>query len=149
MNITLYYTSSDNSQMHKSLQQITTIEAHPVDVINVAYPTFKIGSKERETLLNCNYAYIPELHRYYYIRPIGNYNNNNFILSLEVDVLMSFETHIKRLPAIISKCNNEDLINMNFNDGSFINQEGRFLETKIFPSGLLEKPHNILIVAGG
>ena len=51
--------------------------------------------------------------------------------------------------AIVDKIQNPQLANKFFNDGSYVNQEGRFNEIKLFSKGFLENPVNIIITAGG
>lgn len=149
MRIDLYYTNSDNASLNKQLQSVAVLESvHPVSPVNVSHPAYKIGSAQRETVLRANYAYIADLHRYYYIEPVTLINNENYLLELSVDVLMSFKSNILMLPAIVEK-SNEDFANLDYNDGSFINQEGRFLEIIKFAGGFNETASNILTVAGG
>ena len=45
-------------------------------------------------VIKCNYAYIPDFHRYYYITN-WTFDGNCLICSLEVDVLATYKTEIK------------------------------------------------------
>lgn len=150
MQLILYYTSSDNKEVDKKITQVATFSnVHPVEPIDVEAPSFSLGSASFEQLKNCNYAYVPELHRYYYVLPATLTNHCTLTLSLMEDYLMSHKAGIRALQAIIDKTEDTDIANLNFNDGSFINQEGKFLEVKIFPTGFADTPSNILMVAGG
>lgn len=150
MEVILYYTNADNSSLTKDLQLISTLQnVHPVDALNVAHPVFKIGSPSMESLLRANYAYVPDLHRYYFISPPTLGNNNINYVQFDVDPLMSFKEYLLKLPAVIDKTQDSDFYNLDYNDGSFVNQEGRFLEITKFSNGFDETATNILIVAGG
>lgn len=150
MNLQLYYTASDKSDMNKRISAITTLEnVNPVDALNIIRPAFEIGSLDFETYVkNANYCYIPELSRYYFINEPMLINHGSIIIPMVVDVLMSFKESILTLPCIVDKIANVDVANLDYDDGSFINQEGRFTEIKVYPQGFPNTPSNILIVAG-
>lgn len=149
MTLNLYYTSSDAMEMNKKLTiQHTVTDVHPVDGIDVENPTIRLGNFVYDELKNCNYAYIPEYKRYYYVEPPTIGNNHNYYLQLHEDYLMSFAGSIKALPCIIDRVEDSSLANLNYNDGSFVNQEGCFLEVDVFNNGFSETPYNVLIVAG-
>lgn len=64
-------------------------------VINMAYDA---------ALLNCNYVYIEEFKRYFYITDI-TLNQQLMTISLHVDVLMSFKSDILQSKATIIRSN--------------------------------------------
>ena len=73
-------------------------------------------------ILTCNYAYIKEFNRYYFVTDIISLNRNLWRINLRCDVLMSFYGGIKNLNALISRneftFNNyivDDLVNYKFN----------------------------------
>lgn len=150
MDIVLYNNRSDNRDMNKSLQQLLSLSnVHPVEGFDVINPKIKLGSVNFTSLKNVNYAYIPDYNRYYYVDGPVITNNGVYYLSLSVDPLMSFKSAIRALTVIVDKTQNNNKANFNFNDGTFINQEGKFLEVEIFPTGFADQPSNVLMVAGG
>lgn len=54
-------------------------------------------------ILTCNYAYIKEFNRYYFITDIISLNRNLWRLVMRVDGLMSFYGNIKKLYALVSR----------------------------------------------
>ena len=54
-------------------------------------------------LYQCNYAYIDELHRYYFITDIISTSKDLFELRLHCDVLMSFRDEIKNLECYVER----------------------------------------------
>lgn len=87
MTVSLYNNASDPRVVHKNITLIQTI--NNVDV------TAEIGIENISLLLNmistvasCNYCYIQEFGRYYYLSP-SIQNGNQVLFTGEVDVLMS------------------------------------------------------------
>ena len=65
------------------------------------------------TLFNCNYAFIPQLNRYYFITDIVAVSNRLWELHMHVDVLMSFKDQLANVNAFVSRNEftfNKDLI---------------------------------------
>ena len=58
-------------------------------------------------ILTCNYAYIKEFNRYYFVTDIINLNRNLWRINLRCDVLMSFYGYIKNLNAFVARNQNE------------------------------------------
>lgn len=54
-------------------------------------------------VLEFNYAYIPQFHRYYFVSSIGTGANGLYVVSLSVDVLMSFKDYFLQLDAVIER----------------------------------------------
>lgn len=54
-------------------------------------------------LTGCNYAYIPDFNRYYFITDIISIRNNIWRLNMQVDVLMSYKNQIKQLNAFVNR----------------------------------------------
>lgn len=55
---------------------------------------------------NYNYCYIPKLSKYYFINNVTILNNNVILLSLKVDVLMSYKNILLETKARIQECDN-------------------------------------------
>lgn len=54
-------------------------------------------------ITNCNYAYIENFNRYYFIRDFRSIRNTQFEIDLQEDVLMSFKDEIYKQNAIIRR----------------------------------------------
>ena len=69
------------------------------------------------TLTNCNYAYIPEFHRYYFITNIESVVTGIWRVYMHCDVLKTYANGILGTPALVSR--NEKNYNLNLNDSCF------------------------------
>lgn len=54
-------------------------------------------------LLSCNYAYIPEFHRYYFITEVTSLHNKVWQVAMRVDVLMSYKDAIFDLECLVAR----------------------------------------------
>lgn len=98
MNITLYNTGSDPNEINKALSTIGTYDCTLKAPVDEESPEIRING----TALNANYAYIPEMGRYYYLTPVTQ--NNAFVVYQGTsDPLMSFKAGILASPAVISR----------------------------------------------
>lgn len=105
MLIRLYNFTGDRRALHKGskLNLICEMQgdlSEPSDVVN---PVIYVDSMKNETggfdPANCNYAYIQEFKRYYFIKDMKVISENIWELSMHSDVLMSFEGQIETLSA--------------------------------------------------
>ena len=112
MRATLYKNKSDERYLVKDLASIGTYNNLVFkDEEDLVTPTFKVtDSNFSET---CNYIYVQELGRYYYIRS-RRFSRQCLFLECQVDVLMSFRNEIHEMTGIISR--NERLYNLYLND---------------------------------
>lgn len=94
-----------------------------------------------------NYAYIAATGRYYFVT-IELVQGNLYKLVMKVDVAYTFRAAIRAMNAIMVKTNDPAYANMDYADGSFVNQEGKRILIKHYDQGFLSTPKNILIVAG-
>ena len=145
MDIQLYHNNSENNVINKSLTGISTpsvVLKKPTSEItpSVILHTF-------ENMEYCNYAYIHEFKRYYFIDDIKPLTGSEVQLDMRVDVLESFKNSILSLNAIVEK--QEVNGNKYFNDGSFNVLSTEFLQSYNFPSGFDDSGEFILITCGG
>lgn len=99
MELILYQCEDDKRQLTKTL-------SNSLDLTGVLRDQSKIVSPEiliQESPLGYNYVYIPEFNRYYFINEITAYRNQAWIISLKVDVLMSFRTDILAMSGLVSQ----------------------------------------------
>lgn len=92
MEIILYTCSAENRQVNKT-DYITEVARLTGNLrqknVSVIDPVITIQYSGE--IINCNYAYIPEYKRYYFINEFSNIVNGIVDISLHVDVLMSFK----------------------------------------------------------
>lgn len=149
MNLTLYKTSSDRRRLSKSLSVIKDNISCIIKDMNDIYTPRLILENDDLSLDKCNYAYISEFGRYYYINDIRPLTGNRVELVLSVDVLMSFKGELYSIPLIIDKQERENNANKYFNDGSYLATQKEFLRILEFGNGFNEAGTYILIACGG
>lgn len=98
--IILYVNKSENNQIGKTLTSYASIEGKLLESTSILNPTITI---QYNGFPNCNYAYIPEFNRYYFITDIVNIRDNIWSIVMKVDVLESYKTQIKQQNAIIER----------------------------------------------
>ena len=93
----------------------------------------------------CNYAYVPDFGRYYYVKEIVSVRTGLWQLTMQCDVLMSFATQIKANTAVIRR--QESRFNLMLDDGIFKVYQDPIVKNMEFPGGFTTQTY-ILLVAG-
>lgn len=94
---------------------------------SILSPVFIVPATEVYTY---NYAYVPILHRYYYITDIVALENNMLEIHMQVDPLQSFKTQIKACKAICAR--SEWRNNYLINDGAMMVKQPQQVSTLQF-----------------
>lgn len=100
MKLFLYTLMSPSNTINKHLENELELDINFKDVADILRPTLKIKS---DTVINQNYAYIPDLGRFYFINDRETFPNRIYTLKLEVDVLMTHKEDILNSIATISR----------------------------------------------
>lgn len=107
--VTLYSNSASKETVDKS-GSLTTIEAMTGDFrgsMSILKPIIQIKPTVSATVAKivsqCNYVYIQEFSRYYFVDAINLIAENYIELELSIDVLMSWKTAILAQNVIISR----------------------------------------------
>lgn len=101
MNGQILINTSNNNVAKKKIAVLRNVTFHFKDESEIINPTVII-SREIPDVENCNYLYVEELERYYYINEI-TLEHQRYILQCHVDVLMSFYDKILEQRAIIER----------------------------------------------
>ena len=106
MTINLYKIISEKNSVKKEtgagkLTASYTLTGTLKNNTSIINPTIRV--EVNSDIVNCNYAYIPEFSRYYFIRDIVNVSNNLWEISMHCDVLSSFWNEIKTNSAILNR----------------------------------------------
>lgn len=148
MEVKFFYNASDDRVINKRLlttQEENTFTGVPRDEISVMNPIIRFESDE---ILRYNYAYIPELQRFYSIVDRTAYRQGVWDVTFAVDVLMSFRADISDLHVVVDKqsmvANGDEYID----DGSLISENVMFQTVYEFPAGFNDHGEYILITAG-
>lgn len=113
MDIELYINSSQSNVLSKNITIVGTSKIiEPFNSFDLLSPSVLIDYNEQ--WLNCNYAYIPQLKRYYYIEDITLQTAKRVNLRLRNDALMSFKDDI--LTATATVLRNEQIESTNVVD---------------------------------
>lgn len=141
MDIVLYNNLSPDIMIHKNITPVATLTGVLRDEANIVNPIIRVKA---ENIPAFNYAHIPSFNRYYFARDVRVVRNNIFDLSLQSDVLMSFDISAVTGVVIESNIGNNYLPARNWI---------RLVKTKTdilpFSNGLLDSGEYILITAGG
>ena len=145
MELNLYYNTSDNRTINKSLTSGLITSGNLREESSIINPIITIKS---DTLIRENYAYIPETQRYYYIVNKESIRTGIWRLHMKVDPLMSFKRDILALSVVVSKqsaiTNGDEYID----DGSLVTDNQLFKTVYKFADGFNDNAQYILITAG-
>lgn len=145
MDINLYKNHSEKNKIGKSLTGEVTYSGSLRDETSVINPVILL---EAENLSQYNYAYIPQFHRYYFIRDIVSVRTGLWRVTLDVDVLESYKTGIKNLNVILSDSETDGAQNY-LNGAQWVSKVKAKTDIIKFSNGLRENGTYILITAGG
>lgn len=145
MDVIFYYNASDARVINKTLIGGSTFTGTPREDIDIMSPIIRF---ENPGILRYNYAYIPELQRYYVIDSITSFRDGIWDVSMAVDVLMSFRGDIMALSVIVDKQTMSENGDEYIDDGSLVTDNVMFTRLHQFESGFNDCPEYILITAG-
>lgn len=147
MQVSLYQNISENYRITKSLIGKYTESCTLKDECSIENPVLLISNANN--LTDCNYMYIPDFGRYYFITDIVSVRNGLWEISGHVDVLMTYANEIKACQATFKR--QEHLFNMYLDDPEFKTYNNADIVTKLFSGGegLTKNMEYILVVAGG
>lgn len=109
------------SKKHNSTKQLAS-EAAPIAVYNNVYlkeatdldePTFLIDDNFQGT---CNYAYLQDLGRFYFVKGWRLSNNRIWALECECDALATYKAYILLYEAFVERTSDSRHYRLNFND---------------------------------
>lgn len=144
MNLELYTIADDPRVVSKTVgTAVASFADVPRASVTVMGGTVTVESAT--SLAGCNYAYISDFNRYYFIDQITAVREGLWSISLRVDVLMSFASDITALTGTINR--NEDLADAYLADGKYISKVYRQITTKAFPNSM--NADNIILMTVG
>lgn len=147
MEVQFYYNQSDSRVINKRLVEMddNVFEGVPRGDVSVMNPVIRF---ENDGILRFNYAYVPELQRYYSVVDRTAFRDGVWDITFAVDVLMSFRRDIMNLSVVVDKQsmgrNGDEYID----DGSLVSENVMFQSLYEFPNGFNDTGEYILITAG-
>lgn len=145
MELRLYRTLDNENVINKNLSLIHTMNIKLKDTVSITNPTLILSEVNGLDYFQCNYCFLSEFNRYYFIRDIELLNNKNYRMQLEVDVLESFKEDILNSYAEISRTIKQGDY-MNINDVIDLRKEIDIYENEI---ALINEKNIILSTIGG
>lgn len=145
MEIQLMYNLSDARCINKRLVDAQSYSGQMRDEVSIMNPVVMI---EVESIPRYNYAYIPELERYYMVDDITIYRDGLIYVTLSVDVLMSFKRDILSSIAVVDKQSMRENGDEYIDDGSLVTDNLMFTSITEYSGGFNDSVEYVLIVAG-
>ena len=146
MTLILMSTDSDAKTVNKTVQTVKECECKVYGSCSLLAPVMFL--KYDSVLTNCNYAYIPDYGRYYFMKSPVMLSGGRCLLGLTVDPLMSHKDGIKNLFCNITRY---ERTGMTMLADSNIANAGHSIEIINFPDSFIENGvHSyVLSVLGG
>ena len=145
MEVQFFYNASDDRVINKTLVGGESFIGTPRDEVDVMSPVIRFESAD---VIRYNYAYIPELQRYYAVTSVNAYREGIWDVEFAVDVLMSFRGDIMTLSVIVDKQTMSENGDEYIDDGSLVTDNVMFTRVHQFENGFNDYPEYILITAG-
>lgn len=142
--ITLMQNTSPVNKIGKELSSQLEVTGELRSETSIIDPIITIEC-DLADLTNCNYMYISEFNRYYFVNNIRSIRNGLVEFTCHVDVLETYKDEIRANSAIIKR--QENNWNLYLNDGTFKVYQNPIVITKEFPSGFTTQEF-VLAVAG-
>lgn len=140
--IDLMQNLSDTNVVDKSLSTLASVNGVLKESTSVITPTLII----QNTLPpGCNYLYISDFARYYYVTDVRSIHNDIFEISAHVDVLKTYASQLRNCSGIVAR--QENKYNLYLDDGSFKTYQNPKFKKLAFPEGFTTLEF-VLAVAG-
>lgn len=146
MELKLYTNKSEDNKLEKDLSQIVAFNGTLKENCSILSPVITVSEFNNAMAAICNYAFIPEFARYYFVTDIISLANNLWEIHMRVDVLQSYAGQIKKQTATIIR--QEQQYNMMLADGMFKQQQNKQVQIKNL-SCPFDDYYYIFCVAGG
>lgn len=117
MNISIGVTNDDHRKLSKTFSSTISLSGTLRNDSNIVNPSVLVRVSA-STIANCNYMYISEFNRYYYITDITAVSDTLSMVNGHCDVLNTYKAGIRSNQAIVKRSSNmNDLF---INDGSMV-----------------------------
>lgn len=150
MNITLYKCTAENNRLDKT-DYLTVMANYPDctsrSSLSLMAPQILI-EEDISVLSQCNYLYIAEFGRYYYIDSITAGAMGVYVLQCTIDVLMSFKADILQMQGVVER--QEQRYDMYLSDGEIPIGARKNFSVYRFPGSMNRSTHTLsMLVVGG
>lgn len=93
--------TDDKRKINKTFSSSITLQASVYGEISILSPRLLV--EYNSSIFSCNYCYIAEYNRYYYITNVSLSSGDRMVISCSVDPLMSFSSEIMTLNVTITR----------------------------------------------
>ena len=128
MTLELMNTSVDKRYLSKSTSLIKEVTCKIKEGTSIINPTVIIKKLSDGHIRKCNYAYISEFGRYYFINDITEAPANQLEISMHVDVLKTYASQIRSISTLILR--QENIYSPYYEDKEALVRVNRFREKK-------------------
>ena len=145
--ITLMSNSSPTINVNKNLTTLSTLTGSLRDSMSVIEPVVIIEADDSNIniLSSCNYFYIAEFKRYYFVKNITSIRDNLWQIEGHCDVLSSWKSQLLANNGVVRR--QENRWNLYLDDGVFKSYQDPLIKTISFPSGFNTQEY-VLAIAG-
>ena len=119
--------------MSKDLTLLATLNnAKLYDAFDILHPQLKVSRETFDSIKSCNYAYIPDFGRYYFVK--YEIDSNFVLLNCKVDVRTSYKEGIRGLTCTVTR--NENLKNGYLHDSNYSIYAYEQVVCKMYPNAI-------------
>ena len=128
MTLELMNTSADKRYLSKSTSVVKKVNCKLKEGTSIINPTVIIGKMSASSIKKCNYAYISDFGRYYFINDIIESTASQLEISMHVDVLKTYASQIRSISTLILR--QEHVYSPYYEDKEALVRVNRFREKK-------------------
>lgn len=128
MTLELINTSADKRYLSKSTNLVKKVTCKIKEGTSIINPTVIIGKMSASSIKKCNYAYISDFGRYYFITDIIETTASQLEISMHVDVLKTYASQIRSISTLILR--QENVYSPYYEDKEALVRVNRFREKK-------------------
>lgn len=144
MKIELMYNKSETNVIGKSYDTVATYTGELRESSPVIDPVILVQvNQDRQNITQCNYCYIPEFKRYYFINEMIAVRNNLWELHMHCDVLETYKGYIRAQNALVSRAPSPSAY---VPDSEVTTYNNPIIQTLQFPTGFTAHEYLLTVV---
>ena len=144
MCLTLYINMSDERVVDKLITQKLVLSSFEYkDDTNIIKPSIVVANNPE--IFGCNYVYLSDFRRYYYIRNI-TVSQQRLRLDLECDPLYTYRAYIRECTGVLNR--QENVWSGYLQDAEGFENQYEYTQLKGFTTPFTKSLHLLLTVAG-
>lgn len=145
VHVTFYINNSAKNVANKQLVTLYSAEAQLKAETSTDAPVIFVGFNEQ--LYKCNYMYVQEFGRYYFVSRVRMANQIMYLETSKSDVLTSFKSQLDDVVATILR--QSDLYNVYLQDTEILVYANSLVQLKKFPLSFDDYFNSFILVTNG